>query len=65
MREKLIYWLLKTSSKEEQLKIITEMIFQLLGGYHIHKNPVVKPSKKKESAMRKFDSFISDLKDDK
>ena len=71
MKEKLIYWLLKTCGKEEQLAILTEMVFQLLPKYHIHKNPkyakrsispISHGALSKDEAMAKFDELITGIK---
>jgi len=39
MKERIIFWLLKTCGKEEQARILTEMVFQLLPKMHLHSNP--------------------------
>ena len=73
MKEKIIYRLLKTCSKDEQLRIINEMVFQLLPAYHLHNNPKKKktqhhpfssaPPLVSAEVMAHFDNLVAGIKE--
>jgi len=71
--EAMIFWLLKNSSKEERLRIINEMVFQLLPAYHLHNNPKKKktqhhpfssaPPLVSAEVMAHFDNLVAGIKE--
>ena len=71
MKEKIIFRLLKTCSKDEQLRIINEMVYQLLPTMHLHKSPRRKkyappsnlPPLVSAEVMAHFDNLVAGIKE--
>ena len=69
--EAMIFWLLKNSSKEERLRIINEMVYQLLPTMHLHKSPRRKkyappsnlPPLVSAEVMAHFDNLVAGIKE--